>query len=125
VEVPSLTVSVATGRRSVSKVSENAPETHHEVLRGGIAVLPGMSEKILLESKADWGGMHGAHETIRIGNNQVALHGWEDYEILANITNGRLGGLNHNEVSVHYGQDGLQVVDLSAVLRKRGSSADL
>lgn len=97
-----MTVSVSTGRRSVSKVTEGAPKQHHEVLRGGIAVLPGMSETVLLRSKADWGDMHGSYETIRIGGQHVALHGWEDYKVLPDVTNGRPGGLNHEEVSIHY-----------------------
>jgi tyrosinase len=99
-----LTVSVATGRRSVSKVPDNIPDTipsiPEKLPAGGIAILPGMSEEKLLHLKAGWGDMYGDAETILIGDQRFALHGWEPFEVLANVTDGRPGGLNRNEISV-------------------------
>jgi tyrosinase len=103
-DIPSLAVSVATGRRSVSKVPDKIPDTIPDIPEklpaGGIAVLPGMSEEKLLKSKADWGEMYGDAETILTGDHRVALHGWEPFEVLADVTDGLPGGLNRSEIGV-------------------------
>jgi len=101
-DIPSLTISVAAGRRSVSKVPDKIPDTipsnPEKLPPGGIAVLPGMSEDNLLRSTAVWGDMYGDAETIHIGDHHVALHGWEPFEVLPDVTDGRPGGLNRNAV---------------------------
>jgi len=98
--IPSLKVSVATGRRSVSKVPDQILETWlPEILpAGGITELRGITEKKLLNSRAEWGDMYNDVETIHIEGYRVALHGWEDFEVLPDVTDGRPGGLNRNEI---------------------------